>query len=144
MYSAIQIADYIVARCLDVGSPISNLQLNKIIYFIQKAFLNTNGYANGLFAEDFEAWQFGPVVPNVYYRYCGFGGASILLKPMNLISLSIEETELVNDIIDRNCIRQPWELVKETHKPNGAWDRVFRNGYGNHVIIPKALIKQHG
>lgn len=34
MYTAIQIADYIVARCINNGTPISNLQLNKILFFI--------------------------------------------------------------------------------------------------------------
>lgn len=36
--------------------PISNLQLQKILYYVQKAFLQSGGIA---FDDDIEAWQFG-------------------------------------------------------------------------------------
>ena len=29
------------------------------------------------FSDNIEAWQFGPVVPNVYYHYVGFGAMPI-------------------------------------------------------------------
>ena len=37
-----------------------------------------------------------------------------------------------------------WVLVAETHKPNGAWDQTYRNGIGNHHVIPTDLIKAVG
>lgn len=142
MYTAIQIADYIVARCINNGTPISNLQLNKILFFIQKCFLNIN--KDGLFVDDFEAWQFGPVVPSVYYRYCGFGGASILLRPREVVELKPLESYYIDPIIDEKSKKNPWELVQETHQKNGAWACIYKDGSGNHIIIPKELIKLLG
>ena len=70
MYGALDLSKYIVAKCIEDGLPISNLQLQKILYYIQKDFLKRDEMA---FPDDIEAWQFGPVVPNVYYYYCGYG-----------------------------------------------------------------------
>jgi uncharacterized phage-associated protein len=42
--------------------PISNLQLQKILYYIQKTFLENGMVA---FDDEIEAWKFGPVVPAV-------------------------------------------------------------------------------
>lgn len=64
MYRAIELSKYIVSKCIDDGFPISNLQLQKILYYIQRDFLRIGKPA---FPDAIEAWQFGPVVPNVYY-----------------------------------------------------------------------------
>ena len=69
-YSAEIMAGYTVSKCINDGLPISNLQLQKILYYIQKRYLTDNKTA---FDDDFEAWQFGPVIPLVYYKYSGFG-----------------------------------------------------------------------
>ena len=61
-YSALDLSKYIVSKCVREHCPISNLQLQKILYYIQKDFLLRDSIA---FADEIEAWQFGPVVPNV-------------------------------------------------------------------------------
>jgi uncharacterized phage-associated protein len=70
MYSAEQAAGYIVEKCIRDGQLISNLQLQKILYYAQRVFLQAG---SRLFDDDFEAWPFGPVVPSVYYKYCAYG-----------------------------------------------------------------------
>ena len=40
MYSALELSKYIVTKCINDGKPISNLQLQKILYYIQRDFLN--------------------------------------------------------------------------------------------------------
>lgn len=53
------------------------------------------------FFDDFEAWEFGPVVPNVFYKYCGFGAGDINLKyNVNLDKLSLEDRVLIDDMIE--------------------------------------------
>lgn len=70
MNSALDIANYIISKCVEEGYPVSNLQLQGILYIVQKTFLNIGIRA---FEDDFEAWQIGPVIRDVYNRYCGFG-----------------------------------------------------------------------
>ena len=38
MYSALDVSKYIVSKCTRDGHPISNLQLQKILYYVQRAF----------------------------------------------------------------------------------------------------------
>lgn len=66
MYSALNIAKYIIDKCTRERYPVSNLQLQKILYYIQREFLQLGTKA---FSEEIEAWQFGPVVPAVYRQY---------------------------------------------------------------------------
>ena len=68
-----EIAQYIINKCTLEKCPISNLQLQKILYYVQKTFLQNDMLA---FSDEIEAWQFGPVVREVYNKYCGFGSAS--------------------------------------------------------------------
>lgn len=42
MYKALDISKYIINKCVNDEKYISNLQLQKILYFIQKEFLKTH------------------------------------------------------------------------------------------------------
>jgi uncharacterized phage-associated protein len=48
----------------DAGDAISNMKLQKLLYYAQGFALAILG--NPLFPEDFEKWTFGPVLPVVY------------------------------------------------------------------------------
>lgn len=67
MYSAIDVAEYIVARCADSGRPVTNLQLQKILYYVQLNFLRT--YDKCIFEDDILALRHGPAVKEVYDKY---------------------------------------------------------------------------
>lgn len=140
MYTALNLSKYIVAKCIDDGHPISNLQLQKILYYIQKNFLIRNDIA---FSDDIQAWQFGPVVPNVYYFYCGYGAMPITTV-CDRYKIEDKDEEVINAIIEGKRKLDPWIMVAETHKENGAWDQIYKNGQGNHEIIPTYLIKAVG
>ncbi len=139
-YSAYEIAKYVVTKCTEDNSPISNLQLQKILYFLQIEFLRNRG--EQLFVDDFEAWQFGPVVPDVYYKFCGFGAMKI---HMNYDTDIEEQVKLfINPIIAEKRKLNPWDLVDDTHQEGKAWSEIYRDGAGNHNIIPKDLIRLKG
>lgn len=140
MYDAINLAKYIVSKCVKDGSPISNLQLQKILYYIQKDFLSRNKKA---FPDVIEAWQFGPVVPNVYYHFCGFGAMPITISYENTF-IDSRDAVYIDPIVDKKRRLNPWDMVEETHKPNGAWAKIYNDGYGNHEEIPTELIKAVG
>lgn len=137
MYNAVELAKYIVSKCTEDACPISNLQLQKILYHIQKEFLKRGSLA---FSDDIEAWQFGPVVPNVYYRFSGFG--SMLIMDSYNTNIVDEDKEIIDKIVLSKRVLNPWELVEETHKSGGAWDLTYKDGKGNHQIIQTDLIKR--
>ena len=140
MYTAIDLSKYIVMKCIKDSHPISNLQLQKILFYIQKEFLSKGKMA---FADDIEAWQFGPVVPDVYYYFCGFGAMPISMM-QGEYSIEEQDEVIVDDIIETKRSLDPWVLVAETHKPGGAWAQIYRNGLGNHHVIPTELIRTEG
>lgn len=140
MYTALDLSKYIVSKCIEDGEPISNLQLQKILYYIQKTFLQRGLRA---FPDEIEAWQFGPVVPNVYYYFCGFGAMSIT-NVNNTLSPTGNDKKIIDSIIESKRILDPWEMVSETHKPEGAWAKIYREGSGNRNVIPTELIKAVG
>lgn len=140
MYDAVELSKYIIAKCIDDNCPISNLQLQKILYYIQKFFLVNNSLA---FSDNIEAWQFGPVVPNSYYKFCGFGSMPITIKH-DCSDICIDDKKNIDQLIISKRQMDPWELVEETHKSGGAWDQIYKNGLGNHQIIPIELIKEYG
>lgn len=141
MYSALDLSKYIINKCTVDGHPISNLQLQKILYYIQKEFLKNNVIA---FHDIIEAWQFGPVVPNSYYNFCGFGAMHISLEYDNIISLAPDDKKTIDNIVDSKRNLDPWTLVNDTHKDGGAWSKIYNNGLGNHEPIPIELIREVG
>ena len=62
-YSVIDISKYVVCYSNKKNYGITNLRLQKILYFIQAYFLKIK--KEPCFKENMEAWDFGPVVPCV-------------------------------------------------------------------------------
>ncbi len=75
MYSAIVIANYIIEYEHSQNRRISNLKLQKLLYFVQAQFFRIIGVP--CFNDKIEAWSFGPVVVNVYHAYKFYGGMDI-------------------------------------------------------------------
>lgn len=140
-YTALNIAKYMVMKCANENQPISNLQLQKILFYIQKEYIIND---SRLFDDLFEAWQFGPVIPKVYYSFCEFGSMPIVPIVPYKITIDSEVRQTIDPIIESKRELYPWDLVNETHKPGGAWDKIYNNGSGNREIIPNCLIRTNG
>lgn len=141
LYSAMDIAKYVIDKCIDDEMPISNLQLQKILYYLQVYFIKHEGIP--LFEDEIEAWQFGPVIPEVYYEYCGFGGFEIQIKQETDILLENKEKSIIDSIVDEKRKMEPWELVKDTHDKSKAWYARY-NALGRGSIISKDLMGRIG
>lgn len=141
MTDALTLAKYIVTKCVQDDYPISNLQLQKILYFVQVETLKRKG--KPAFYDEIEAWKFGPVIPNVYYHFCGFGAMPIWSK-YKYDDSELTDKEMINEVVEKKRTLDPWDLVEEAHKKNGPWDRVYRNGEGNREVISIKMIKEVG
>ena len=104
------VAKYIITKCTRDEHPISNLQLQKILYILQKEYLQRDQKC--LFFDDFEAWAFGPNIPNVYYYFCGFG--SMPIQAEYDIKLDLKDTKIVDPVVERKRNLKPWDLLPET------------------------------
>lgn len=139
MYSAMQIAKYAINKCTIDEHPISNLQLQKILYYIQRDLLQ-----NGMdgFDDEIQAWQFGPVVPEVYRQYCGFGAIPIRMKYD--VKITPEYMDIINPIIEQKRRLNPWDMVNDTHQQGKAWSLTYQDGLGSYSVISKDLIRAKG
>ena len=117
MYKAMNIAQYIITKCTQDGSSISNLQLQKILYFTQGVCLAKNNHI--LFEENIFAWYIGPVVPNVYYRFCGYGASKILGRYPGIM-IEKDTKVLIDQIVEEKRVLYPWVLRTQTQKEGGA------------------------
>ena len=52
--------------------------------------------------------------------------------------------KIIDPIVDKKRKLDPWDMVEDTHQEGKAWAEIYRNGLGNHHIIPKELIKRKG
>jgi len=68
---AADIADYFIWLANDIGSFVSNLKLQKLVYYAQAWHLAL--YDCPLFDEDFQAWIHGPVIPELFEKFEHFG-----------------------------------------------------------------------
>ena len=68
--SALRVADYLVAFSLRHGDPISNLKLQKLLYYAEGWYLAF--YSKSLFSADIQAWPRGPVVYPVWKHFNGY------------------------------------------------------------------------
>ena len=139
MFDIMDLTWFILRRCANNGTPISNLHLQKILFFLQRNSLQNAG--NPLFNEKIEAWQYGPVVPVVYNNFSYYSAMQIIptiFDPDPQLELSDDLLQEIDDLAQQN----PWDLVERTHIQGGAWDRVFSDGLGNRREIPLEWIRE--
>lgn len=141
MYYALNVAGYVIKRCNAQNKSVSNLKLQKILYFIQAEFLVTKN--KPCVYEDIEAWDFGPVVPEVYHKYKIFGSANIP-APANLMIYDLitdNDKQLMNGIIDNCAQYSASTLVEITHNQTPWINAYNKPGYNN--VITQDSIKAY-
>lgn len=110
----------------DAGNAISNMKLQKLLYYAQGFAMATLG--KPLFAEDFEAWEYGPVLRAVYDKFKQYGG-SALPKPedFSFSDYTEEEKDLLDEIYRVFGQYSAWALSEMTHQ-TPPWRDAPRNG----------------
>lgn len=141
-YDVLEVSRHIINYSNRMRYGVSNLKLQKLLYFVQAYFLAFTESGTPCFKEKIEAWDFGPVVPNVYYYFCGYGAMKIMNYYDEDFSLNYEDRQIIDKIIIEKRDMDPWQLVEETYRAGGAWDKTYKKGFGNREVISIALIKQ--
>ena len=110
------VADYFLSLVdEDTGDSVSNLKLQKLAYYAQG--FNIAFYNEPLFKERIEAWQHGPVIPDLYDKYKVFDGHPID-KPskVDFSKYSERDQELLNEIYEHFGQFSAWKLRDMTHQ----------------------------
>jgi uncharacterized phage-associated protein len=65
-----EIADWFIRFAHELSDPITNLRLQKLMYYAQAWYLALHG--ERLIPDTFEAWVHGPVIPSLYERFSAY------------------------------------------------------------------------
>ena len=135
-YDARAVANLILDEAQHKRRTVSNLSLQKLLYFSHGLYLMRHGQP--LVTGYFEAWQFGPVHPVVYEAFKGAGDQLIDFRATrrDLVSQSVSEIEKIDDPDCRSTVSQvidaygslsPGRLVELSHAPNAPWAFIVDN-----------------
>ena len=132
------VAQYIVNYFIQCDNPVTNLKLQKLLYFSWIDYFKAK--KEYLFNEEFEAWVLGPVVPEAYYEFCAYG-ADMIFRCKE-VHLSGTDTEIIDKTLEKYSAVSPYELVEISHRRGGAWDKIFSGGKGRRKIIDFETVKK--
>lgn len=140
-YDARQVANWFVTRAQRDGRALSIMSLLKLTYIAHGWHLETQN--TPLFHNRIEAWQYGPVIPDVYndFRRQGIevNGAVNTVPSCQFASADLALLEQIWNIYGGLT---PFKLSDLTHVPGGPWDIATKTG-GYYAPIPNELIRQH-
>ncbi len=158
IYNVLDVARYVVWYCIHKDNPISQIQLQKIMYYIQANFLV---YKKGVacFKEPILNWTYGPVVREVYDEFRYFGSNKITFVPkiqdiqlddeFNFVYKSVEfnpsvitlsDRHLIEHVVNKYCEENAFTLVEKTHS-EGPWLETNRNDEITKEVILKYYTK---
>jgi uncharacterized phage-associated protein len=143
-FKAEQVGEYFVRRRISTENPIDLVQVIKITYIAHGYHLAI--FDKPLISEPVEAWQYGPVIPEIYRLYKAWY-INKITKPNSSIDISplkndASVRDLLNIVFDKYSQFTASELIRLTHKKGHPWEQVF-NRHERSIIIPQKLITTH-
>jgi uncharacterized phage-associated protein len=156
MYEARKICNYLLANFDPVEFDLTNLRINKLLFFIHAESLRLRPH--GLIRNHFEAWQFGPVIRPVFDTFKIYKDSPIEAPALYLDYASGKKLPVPFDDIasaDRDIIVREFrnysrfttgQLVALSHERGGPWDTIYQTHLADATQsprIPNELIKKH-
>jgi uncharacterized phage-associated protein len=112
-YTANQAADYFLSFCRKHGDYLTNLKLQKLVYYAQAWHLALKN--KPLFIERIEAWAHGPVVPPLYGRFKKYGWSPISVEPA-CPTFSNGTGKFLEEVFSVYGHYSAWDLERMTHQ----------------------------
>lgn len=104
---------------------ITNLKLQKLLYYAQGCFLAITG--NPLFDDPILAWQHGPVVRSVYDEYKHNGSEGIKFEDdFDVNQFTKQENSILTQVYDEFGQFSAWKLRNMTHN-EAPWKETLQN-----------------
>jgi uncharacterized phage-associated protein len=115
----------------------------KLVYITHGWFLAIKN--RNLFNERIEAWQYEPVIPDLYHATKQFGRNEI---PLNLVDdnfdngVDTDTKDFIKDVLNKYGHFDAFALSSLTHESGTPWDIIYNNYYSDSEI-PDELIRSH-
>lgn len=125
-------AKHILAVAYENKLSVSNLQLQKVMYFAIRTQKNNHELLSQMYDEPFYVWRYGPIIPSIYKKYCGYGSRAIIEKGKRTSEYSIFDDSIIRllkedlfTLIDKSREHKFWQENK-SKIVNGASDIKYR------------------
>lgn len=138
VYKATDVAKYVIKYFNNNNAEITNLKLQKLLYYIQGEALSQNSLP--MFWDSIQAWKHGPVVPSVYYQYNRFLSYPIEIDISDMLDIALRDKKIINSVLEKHKDIDPWELVGKTHEEE-PWKNTYSTENQNNVISIKEIKK---
>lgn len=152
--TALDIAKFIITL-----RPVSHLKLQKLVYLVYAKYLVNHD--RPLFKEEIVAYQYGPVIEEVYQTFKVYGAEEIT-DPVERYTFKIRDTEVppllmkimssddglkviltILDVFKKYGDYTASQLVKLTHAPGSPWSKAYKGRYSSAVITDEFIKKYH-
>ena len=141
-YNPITITNYFIKKYGDKGN-LTPLKLIKLCYIAYGWYLALTNGKEKLINDRIEAWELGPVFPNLYHTLKRYKKSAIK-EPVPIVSHDIindEDSKFLDKIWDVYGKYDGVYLGALTHSENTPWSLTYPKGFN--VEIPDELIFQH-
>jgi len=143
-------AYYLINKFNQNGQDVTNMQIQKLMYFFEAYYMNIYEDVDKLYEGNFNAWAFGPVAIPLYTEFKRFGNGKIILTDDNKEKgngIAENKKELLDNIYQAFKGISAMQLVEWTYMKDSPWSKVWeRNGkkvgYGADTYINKLETKE--
>lgn len=142
MYHVLDVCRYVISYCNHKDYLLSNLKLQKLLYFIQAYFLLSQNQP--CFKEVIEAWDFGPVVPEAYDEYKMYGAGAIPYVFYDPYAEGEDvifdyDKEKINLVLDRMALYSSTMLTEATQRQKPWKEAYFPLSCQRKIITNEAI-----
>ena len=106
-------ANHILAVAHENVSSVTNLQLQKIMYFAIRDQKDNLKLLSEMYDEPFYVWYYGPVIPSIHKKYSGYGSRAIIENGKRNDEYSIFDNAII-ELLDKNV----FSLIDESREHN--------------------------
>ncbi|HEX6428702.1 MAG TPA: type II toxin-antitoxin system antitoxin SocA domain-containing protein, partial [Niastella sp.] len=130
-YPASLIAFAFVKKGIEEGKFVTQMKLQKLVYFAQGYHLAK--YHTPLIKENFQAWKYGPVIPEIYNDFKLYG-SQLITDTASFVPSESYTPPFSLDAEAIDTIKYTWDVLKDfsamalsnwTHQPNAPWSKVY-------------------
>lgn len=138
----LQLGSELVRRSTARKQSLTNLSAQKLAYFAHGWHLALLGQP--LVNENFEAWRYGPVLPDLYHVFKVFSGNPIpsdhpLIEQQPRLDDASMSAQLIERVLDVYSGYGSTGLVSISHDPNGPWYPAYHSPTVSSVMPHEAI-----
>lgn len=134
------VANELLGLARDENRGLTPLKLVKLVYLCEGWSLALRD--RSLIREEVEAWQYGPVIPDLYAKIRHFKATPVTELDCGDGAVSADQKELICSVYDAYKHLTGMQLSDLTHQPGTPWSKTW-DKQDRKKTIPTSLIQDH-